>query len=100
MTRGKWREAAAVRPPATLSPDMIRQATLLRPRPIPLLQARHTTARQRIRDNCLRAADGVPTVIVAAHDSPYWMKRAADFICTGVDDDQVVQAAIDLLPEG
>lgn len=81
-----------------MSPELIRQAAVLRPRPIPLVKS-HLTARQRIRNNHLVAADGVPTVIVAASDSPAWMKRCADFICTGHQDDRVIQAAIDLLPD-
>lgn len=47
----------------------------------------------------LLAPDGVPTVVVAAHDSADIVKACADYVCTGTDDHLTIQAAIDALPE-
>lgn len=47
----------------------------------------------------LLAPDGVPTLVVAAHDSADIVKACADYVCTGVDDHLTIQAAIDALPE-
>lgn len=43
----------------------------------------------------LLAPDGVPTVVVAAHDSPEIMKQCADFICDGVNDEETIMEAIE-----
>jgi hypothetical protein len=40
---------------------------------------------------------GVPTVVVAASDASELSKSKADFLCTGVDDNQIVQQAIDIV---
>lgn len=47
----------------------------------------------------LLAPDGVPTLVVAAHDSPDIVKACADYVCDGIDDHLTIQAAIEALPE-
>ena len=39
------------------------------------------------------------TIVVAANDSLETSKQSADYVCDGVDDQVVIQAAIDALPE-
>lgn len=43
---------------------------------------------------------GVPTVVIAASDATDLSKGKADFVCTGTNDDQVVQEAIDIIDSG
>jgi len=40
------------------------------------------------------------TYVVAASSSPAHVKRQADYVCDGVDDQVEIQAAIDASPEG
>jgi hypothetical protein len=46
----------------------------------------------------LEGGGGTPTVVVAAADATDLSKSKADFICTGINDEDEIQAAIDLLP--
>jgi parallel beta-helix repeat protein len=43
---------------------------------------------------------GAPTVVVAAVDATDFSKSKADYVCTGINDDQTIQAAITAIPEG
>lgn len=45
-------------------------------------------------------AGGAPTVVVAASDSTDLSKSKADFVCPGINDDETIQAAADLLTNG
>lgn len=43
----------------------------------------------------LLAPDGVPTIIVAAHDSPEIVKACADIVCDGIADEVEINEAIE-----
>lgn len=43
---------------------------------------------------------GAPTIVVAASDATQASKDKADFVCTGIGDEQVVQTAAALMPSG
>lgn len=45
----------------------------------------------------LGGGGGAPTLVVAASDATQFSKNRADFICNGVDDDVVIQAANDAM---
>lgn len=42
-------------------------------------------------------AGGDPTIVVAASNASEYAKRRADFVCTGTDDEETINNAIDLL---
>lgn len=46
----------------------------------------------------LSGGGGAPTVVVAASDATDLSKSKADYVCLGVDDQSVIQIALDLLP--
>lgn len=46
------------------------------------------------------AANSVPYILIAASNSPAKIKAVADVVCTGVDDDLRIQAAINALADG
>lgn len=43
---------------------------------------------------------GIPTFIVAAHDSSTESKAQADYVCDGIQDEEEINAAIDALSQG
>lgn len=43
---------------------------------------------------------GAPSVVVAASNSTDLSKLKADLICPGVNDEETIQAAVDLIPSG